>query len=76
VALSDDLASVTKYMLSLAEDPQQLEAFQADPTVAIQAAELTPGARTLLTSAGGVEPAALVIIIVVIVIRVGGPKST
>jgi hypothetical protein len=80
VALSDDLASVTKYMLSLAEDPERLATFQADPSAAIEAAELSPGAKTFLAPTGRVDNAVVIIIVVVVVtvinpVNSGGNRS-
>jgi hypothetical protein len=40
----------TNFLLSIGEDPQQLEAFKQDPHAVMDAAGLTPAEKTLLLS--------------------------
>lgn len=43
-------SNFTNFLLSIGEDPQQLEAFKQDPNAAMDAAGLTPAEKTLLLS--------------------------
>jgi hypothetical protein len=43
-------SNFTNFILSIGEDPQQLEAFKQDPHAVMDAAGLTPAEKTLLLS--------------------------
>ena len=64
--LSDDIGEVTKFMLSLVEDPKKLAAYRKDPAAAVKAAKLKPGAANLLRRRG--DDLLLVVVVVVVVV--------
>jgi hypothetical protein len=65
--LSDDLGDLTKFMLSLVEEPKRLEEYRQDPKTTIDAAKLSRGARELIDQAAAGGDTVVVVVVVVIV---------
>ncbi len=67
--LADDVGDLTKFMVSLAEDPAKLEEFRRDRAGFIEAARLSEGARRMLGDRMlAVDSNVIVVIIVVVVV--------
>lgn len=65
--LSDDLGDLTKFMLSLVEEPKRLEEYRRDPKTAIDAARLSRGARDFINQAAAGGDTVVVVVVVVVV---------
>jgi hypothetical protein len=68
MTFSDDAGDVTRFMLSLVEDPKKLAEYRRDPQATIEAAELRHGAVELLRTKTLAGDSVIVIILVIIVV--------
>jgi len=66
--IADDLGEVTKFLVSLAENPNRLAEYRKDPESVLSKAGLSTGARTYLTGKRGPAGDTVIIIILIIVI--------
>lgn len=68
MAVSDDVADVTRFMMSLVEDPAKLTEFKRDPQAVIAAADLREGALAMLEPTGGRIGTVVVVVVIIFVI--------
>ncbi len=71
MARSDEIGEVTRYLLSLVEDPKKLTEFKRDPDAALEAARLSEGAIAMIRSqrpVGGGGTTIIVIALIIIVV--------
>jgi hypothetical protein len=72
MARSDEVGEVTRYLLSLVEDPRKLAEFKRDPDAALQAANLSEGAIAMVRAnrpvGGGGGTTIIVIALIIIVV--------
>jgi hypothetical protein len=75
MATSNDLAEITRFMMTLVEDPRKLEAYKSNPTAAMEAAHLPEGALSLLKIEEPGERNTIVVIIFLIIVVVAVTHS-
>ena len=70
MAMSDDVADVTRFMMSLVEDPAKLTEFKRDPQAVIAAADLREGALAMMSGPTGGRIGTVVVVVVIIFVIV------
>jgi hypothetical protein len=68
MALSDDLGDLTRFMLSLAEDPKKLAEYRRDPEAVIKRTKLSRGAAELLRQRIAARGDNVIIVVIVVVV--------